>query len=84
VATESLYGGAVMVAAGVGAGYLSFVADEPSEAPEVDDLVREAAREVDRTLIRWALSLSPLDRLRAAVSSAASLRALRDAKSNPR
>ena len=50
----------------------------------VDDLVREAAREVDRTLIRWALSLSPLDRLRAAVSSAASLQALRDAKSNGR
>ena len=60
------------------------MSDKPSELPEVDELVQQAAREVDRTLIRWALSLSPLDRLRAAVSSAASLRALRDAKSNER
>lgn len=60
------------------------MSDEPNEAPEMDDLVRQAASEVDRTLIRWALSLSPLDRLRAAVSSAASLHALRDAKSNGR
>ncbi|MGB5697446.1 MAG: hypothetical protein WBM46_17470 [Polyangiales bacterium] len=58
--------------------------DEPKEAPDVDDLVREAAREVDRTLIQWALSLSPLDRLRASMRSAASLQVLRDAKSRVR
>jgi len=60
------------------------VPDEPKEAPDVDDLVREAAREVDRTLIQWALSLSPLDRLRASMRSAASLQVLRDAKSRVR
>ena len=58
------------------------MSDKPSGAPDVDQLVRQAAREVDRTLIRWALSLSPLDRLRAAVNSGTSLQALRDAKSN--
>ena len=57
------------------------MSDEPQEAPDVEELVREAAREVDRTLIQWALSLSPLDRLRASMRSAASLQALRDAKS---
>jgi hypothetical protein len=60
------------------------VSDKSGEAAKMDDLVQQAAREVDRTLIHWALSLSPLDRLRAAVSSAASLHALRDAKSNGR
>jgi hypothetical protein len=58
------------------------MADERGEVFEVDELVRQAAREVDMTLIRWALSLSPLDRLRAAVSSASSLHALRDAKTD--
>jgi hypothetical protein len=48
--------------------------------PGVEELVRQAAGEVDRTLIDWALSLSPLERLRAAMRSAASLEALRDAK----
>ena len=56
------------------------MSDEPDEAPEIEELVRLAAREVDRTLIQWALSLSPLDRLRASMCSAASLQALRDAK----
>jgi hypothetical protein len=57
------------------------VSDEPKEAPKVDELVRQAACEVDRTLIDWALTLSPLERLRASMRSAASLEALRDAKS---
>ena len=57
------------------------MSDEPEEAPDVDELVRQAAREVDRTLISWALTLSPLERLRASMRSAASLGALRDAKS---
>jgi hypothetical protein len=57
------------------------VSDEPKEAPKVEELVREAAREVDRTLIDWELTLSPLERLRASMRSAASLEALRDAKS---
>lgn len=47
---------------------------------DADELLAQAAREVDRTLIRWALSLSPLNRLRAATQSAASLEALRNAK----
>ena len=47
---------------------------------EMDELLLQASREVDRTLIHWALSLSPLDRLRVATRSAASLQALRDAK----
>lgn len=49
--------------------------------PDVEELVRQAAREVDRRLIDWALSLSPLERLRASVRSAASFEALRDVKS---
>ena len=60
------------------------VSDEPEEAPDVEQLVRQAAREIDRTLIDWALSLSPLERLRASMRSAASLEALRDAKSKAR
>jgi hypothetical protein len=47
---------------------------------DVDALVVQAASEVERALIRWALSLSPLDRLRAATKSAASLEALKNAK----
>jgi len=65
-------------------GYPTLVSDRPSGALEVDEVVRQAARDVDRTLIQWALSLSPLDRLRAALSSAASLQALRDARSKSR
>ncbi|MFZ1866796.1 MAG: hypothetical protein WAU39_21420 [Polyangiales bacterium] len=60
------------------------MSDELNEMPDVEELVREAAREVDRTLIQWALSLSPLDRLRASMRSAASLQVLRDAKSRAR
>ena len=60
------------------------VSDEPNDMPDVEELVRQAAREVDRTLIDWALSLSPLERLRASMRSAASLEALRDAKSKGR
>ncbi|MDH3623482.1 MAG: hypothetical protein OES69_12520 [Myxococcales bacterium] len=51
-----------------------------SETKELDELLLQASREVDRTLIHWALSLSPLDRLRAAISSAASLEALSRAR----
>ncbi|MGB5268483.1 MAG: hypothetical protein WBN30_17955 [Polyangiales bacterium] len=51
-----------------------------SQPEELEVLLLEASREVDRTLIQWALALSPLDRLRAATSSAASLEALRSAK----
>jgi hypothetical protein len=65
-------------------GYPPLVSDKPTGAHEVDELVRQAARDVDRTLIQWALSLSPLDRLRASVRSAASLQALRDAGSKHR
>ncbi|HET6417317.1 MAG TPA: hypothetical protein VFG22_13560 [Polyangiales bacterium] len=60
------------------------MSDEPEEAPDVEELVRAAAREVDRALIQWALSFSPLDRLRASMRSAASLQAFRDAKSRVR
>ena len=50
------------------------MSDPPDRpADDVDELVVQAARDVDRTLICWALSLSPLDRLRAATKSAASL-----------
>ena len=65
-------------------GYPRVVSDKPTKAREVDELIRRAARDVDRTLIQWALSLSPLDRLRAAVRSAASLQTLRDARSKDR
>jgi hypothetical protein len=51
-----------------------------SQAEELEELFVQASREVDRTLIHWALSLSPLDRLRAATKSAASLEALSNAK----
>ena len=54
--------------------------DAEGQPDELEELLLEASREVDRTLIRWALSLSPLDRLRAATASAVSLEALRDAK----
>jgi hypothetical protein len=51
-----------------------------NEIDDLDELLEQAVREVDRTLIHWALSLSPLDRLRAATKSAASLESLRNAK----
>lgn len=60
-----------------------------SPAPTVDELERaiaaddpelvEAAREIDRTLLRWSLSLTPLERLRACSQAAATLARLRNA-----
>lgn len=55
-------------------------ASSDSAIEDRDELLEQAAREVDRTLIHWALSLSPLERLRAATKSAASLESLRKAK----
>lgn len=41
-------------------------ADSPARPRGLDDpLVQQAAREVDPTLLDWALSLSPRERLRA-------------------
>jgi hypothetical protein len=37
----------------------------------------EASREVDRTLLRWALELTPLERLRACMRTTSTLDSLR-------
>ena len=42
-----------------------------------DPDVVEASYEVDRTLLRWALELSPLERLRACTRTATTLESLR-------
>jgi hypothetical protein len=44
-----------------------------AQHPELEQL----AREVDRTLIQWSLSLSPMERLRAASKSLRGLRRFR-------
>lgn len=41
---------------------------------ELDPLVIQAAREVDRSLLDWALSLSPRQRLRACSNAGLALR----------
>ena len=54
-------------------------ADAPHAGPTPDPLLlvdpelRQAAAEVDRTLIRWALSLTPRQRLDAATRAARAL-----------
>lgn len=52
----------------------------------VDEVLKGRGKvvEVDRTLIQWALLLAPLERLRAATISAASLDAWRNAKRDER
>jgi hypothetical protein len=42
--------------------------------PLVDPLILEAVREVDLTLLDWALGLSPRERLRASTRAEAALR----------
>lgn len=48
--------------------------------PALDPLIVEAAREVDGTLLDWALGLSPRERLRACTKATAALEHLREAK----
>ena len=67
---------------------MSKALEEPSEEPReqtwrasLDPLILAAAREVDVTLIDWALELSPLERLRACSNAANALGRLRDAAS---
>jgi hypothetical protein len=62
-----------------------------SEAPKprpaersLDPLVVEAAREVDQTLLDWALSLSPRERLRACSNAAITLGKFAHASSRKR
>jgi len=55
-------------------------ADEVEQAVALrdPDLV-EAAREVDQTLLRWSLGLTPLERLRACTQATSTLERLRHA-----
>lgn len=55
-------------------------ADEVEQAVALQDpeLV-EAAREVDQTLLRWSLGLTPLERLRACTQATSTLERLRHA-----
>ena len=53
--------------------------DEQTWKASLDPLVLAAAREVDVTLIDWALSLSPLERLRACSNATDALGRLADA-----
>lgn len=56
------------------------IADEVERAvAAVDPELVEAAREVDRTLIRWSLGLTPLERLRACTRATSTLERLRHA-----
>jgi hypothetical protein len=50
-------------------------ADEKAAVPPtpIDPLVLEAVREVDASLLDWALSLTPRERLRASTKAAAAL-----------
>jgi len=48
---------------------------------DLDPLIVQAAREVDLTLLEWALSLSPRERLRACTNASAALRRFTDASS---
>lgn len=58
----------------------ALTADELEQAiSAVDPELVEAAREIDRTLLRWSLSLTPLERLRACSRTAATLARLRHA-----
>jgi ribosomal-protein-alanine N-acetyltransferase len=52
--------------------------------PALDPLIVEAAREVDGTLLDWALSLSPRERLRACTRATAALGKFADATSSSR
>ena len=52
--------------------------------PPLDPLVVAAAREVDRTLLDWALSLSPRERLRACSKAAITLSQFAHASSRTR
>ncbi|MBK7830061.1 hypothetical protein [Nannocystis sp.] len=42
----------------------------------------EASHEIDRTLLRWALGLTPLERLRACTQATSTLERLRHASVN--
>jgi hypothetical protein len=61
----------------------STMAREDTARPRVDldPLIVQAAREVDRTLLDWALSLSPRERLRACTNASAALRRFTNASS---
>jgi len=50
----------------------------------LDPLILAAAREVDATLLDWALSLSPMERLRACTKATDALARLADAASTAR
>jgi hypothetical protein len=57
----------------------------PSRTEPIDALLLEAAaREVDGTLLDWALSLSPRERLRACSNAARALGKFRHVSSRPR
>ena len=51
---------------------------------QIDDLVREAVRDVDQSLLDWTLSLSPRERLRACYSAAVALGKYRFGSPSPR
>ncbi len=61
----------------------------PLRAPTVDEVEQAvaaldpelvmAAREIDRTLLRWSLGLTPLERLRACTQATGTLERLRHA-----
>lgn len=51
---------------------------------QIDDLVREAVRDVDQSLLDWTLSLSPRERLRACSNAAAALGKYRFGSPSPR
>lgn len=55
-------------------------ADEVEQAVALrDPELVEAAREVDQTLLRWSLGLTPLERLRACTQATSTLERLRHA-----
>jgi hypothetical protein len=51
---------------------------------EIDDLVRQALRDVDQSLLDWTLSLSPRERLRACSNAAVALGKYRFGSPSPR
>jgi len=51
---------------------------------QIDDLVREAVRDVDPSLLDWTLSLSPRERLRACSNAAVALGKYRFGSPSPR
>ena len=65
--------------------YTPSTADEVERSlAETDPELVEAAREIDRTLLRWSLSLTPMERLHACTQATSTLERLRRASLPPK